>query len=286
MAIFAAENTAITKGRTGCTAAATVRVELIHPPGTENSKMYPCFEHQTIPDILPRQFSWRYYATSGGLGPIWTAPNAISHICQATGPGGNCQGSEWLNNVDLKPAHILSDISSCHLRSVSWVTPIGQNSDHGGNITGGPSWVAAIVNAIGTNSACPNGELYWHNTAIFITWDDWGGWYDHERPTILPSPQGDYQYGFRVPLLVVSAYTPAHYIDNVRHDFGSILRFIEHNFGITEGRLTFADQRATSDLRPFFHLSQPARRFLFVAAPLGADFFLNDTRTPTAPDDD
>ena len=290
MGIFAAENMKITNQNAGCIADATNLVELIHPnpnpppPGIENSAIYPCFEHQTIPDILPTQFSWRYYAPSTGLGPIWTAPNAISHICQSTGPGGTCQGPEWLNNVDLTPADVLSDISSCHLRSVSWVIPIGQNSDHAGKpiVTGGPSWVASIVNAIGTNPLCPNGEIYWHNTAIFIT----GGWYDHERPTILPLPQGDCQYGFRVPLLVVSAYTPAAYVNNVRHDFGSMLRFIEHNFGITQGKLTFADHRATTDLRLFFHLNQTPRPFVFVAAPLNAGLFLNDKRIPTDPDED
>ena len=77
--------------------------------------------------------------------------------------------------------------------------PCGQ-LHHAGNPdnTGGPAWVAAIVNAIGNQPTCPNGEVYRRNTAIFITWDDWGGWYDHEPPTILPLPQGDYQYGFRV----------------------------------------------------------------------------------------
>ena len=134
--------------------------------------------------------------------------------------------------------------------------------------------------------ACPNNEIYWHNIAIFITWDDWGGWYDHEQPTILPLPQGDYQYGIRVPLLVVSAYTPVAHVDNVRHDFGSILRFIEHNFGITEGQLTFADQRAMTDLRLFFHLNQTPRPFVFVAARLNTAFFLNDKRIPMDPDDD
>jgi len=294
MGIFAAENMKITNTNAGCIADATNLVELIRPnpnpppPGIENSAIYPCFEHQTIPDILPLRFSWRYYAPGvTPISPIWTAPNAISHICQSTGPGGACQGPEWLNNVDLTPAHVLSDISSCHLRSMSWVIPIGQNSDHAGNANGigGPSWVASIVNAIGTNPACPNREIYWNNTAILITWDDWGGWYDHEQPTILPLPQGDYQYGFRVPLLVVSAYTPAAYVDNVRHDFGSILRFIEHNFGTREGQLTFADQRATTDLRPFFHLNQTPRPFVFVPAPLNAAFFLNDKRMPIDPDD-
>src|SRR5438445_13306861 len=93
---------------------------------------------------------------------------------------------------------------------------------------------------------------YWKDTAIFLTWDDWGGWYDHEPPTFLASPEGDYQYGFRVPLIVISAYTPAGYVDNGRHDFGSILRFIEATFGVSEGMLDFADARASDDLMGFF----------------------------------
>jgi phospholipase C len=190
--------------------------------------------------------------------------------------------------VDLRPADVLADIRSCNLRSVSWVIPAGQNSDHAGNPdnTGGPAWVAAIVNAIGNSPTCPDGEVYWRNTAIFITWDDWGGWYDHEPPTILPMPQGDYQYGFRVPLIVVSAYTPAGYINNSRHDFGSILRFIEHNFGIPEGQLAFADRRATGDLTGFFHLGQAPRPFQHVSAAKDATYFLNDKTVPTDPDDD
>jgi phospholipase C len=295
MGIFASENmtgSANSNLRAGCIADAGTRVELVHPNphppprGVENSEVYPCFDHQTIPDILPARFSWRYYTPGAGF--IWTAPNAIFHICQPTGPGGTCQGREWLNNVDLRPSDVLADITSCNLRSVSWVIPPGQNSDHAGNPnnTGGPAWVASIVNAIGNHPTCPNGEVYWHNTAIFITWDDWGGWYDHEPPTILPLPQGDYQYGFRVPLIVVSAYTPAGYIDNFRHDFGSILRFIEHNFGIPEGQLTFADHRATTDLRGFFDLDQAPRPFHRVSADKDASYFLNDKTVPTDPDDD
>ena len=101
--------------------------------------------------------------------------------------------------------------------------------------TGGPSWVASIVNAVG-NSTCknPDGSSYWNSTAILVTWDDWGGWYDHEPPTIEAYPQGGYQMGFRVPLIVVSAYTPAGYIHNGQEDFGSVIRFVERNFGIME----------------------------------------------------
>jgi phospholipase C len=189
----------------------------------------------------------------------------------------------------------LTDIGACKLRNVIWVIPTGQNSDHPGpnGNTGGPSWVASIVNKIG-QSPCTdkvNGKTltYWQDTAIFITWDDWGGWYDHEPPTLLSVPQqgqGDYQYGFRVPLVVVSAYTPQGYIDNLRYDFGSILRFVEQNFGIPEGALNFADQRATNDLTSFFNLNTSPRTFNVIPAPRGEEFFLYDKRPMEPPDTD
>ena len=146
--------------------------------------------------------------------------------------------------------------------------------------------MAAIVNAIGSSTSCDNNTGYWKNTAIFITWDDWGGWYDHEPPTILPGIQGDYQYGFRVPFLVVSAYTAAGLIDNTRRDFGSVLRFIEHNFGLAPGALNFADARATDDLHAFFKLGAAPRAFQPIPAAKTASFFLTDQRPATDPDND
>ena len=281
--IFASENMSGTAKTAGCTAEAGTTVQLIDPTG-ENNKIYPCFEHQTMADVLPPVVTWRYYAPSAGS--IWTAPNAIQHICQSSGPGGECTGPDWTGNVDLSPADVLKDISACNLRSVSWVVPTGANSDHASvNDGGGPSWVASIVNAIGNSAACDSNGGYWQDTAIFITWDDWGGWYDHERPTILAQPEGDYQYGFRVPLVVVSAYTAAGYINNERHDFGSVLRFIERNFGVPVGALNFADARATNDLSGFFDLNLAPRPFQSISAPKDASFFLNDKRIMTDPDD-
>jgi phospholipase C len=141
--------------------------------------------------------------------------------------------------------------------------------------TNGPSWVASIVNAVGT-SKCKNsdGGSYWSSTAIIVTWDDWGGWYDHERPLFEPYPHGGYEIGFRVPLIVVSAYTPAGFIGNKVEAFGSVVRFIEQNFGIMEGALTFTDARGRSDLTDFFSLNQPPRTFTPIKAPLSARYFL------------
>ena len=293
--IFAADNPG--EANAGCAAPAGSVTALINPSGLENQFLYPCYERVTLPDLLPPGITWRYYAatpltqtpttTQQIVNSIWTAPDAISHICQSTGPGGTCAGSDFTEHVDLVSADVLRDIGNCRLASLTWVTPTAANSDHGFiNDGGGPSWVASIVNAIGNSSRCDGNRGYWSNTAILITWDDWGGWYDHEPPTILPGPQGDYQYGFRVPFLFVSAYTPSGYINNARYDFGSILRFVERNFGIPEGALYFADARAHNDLREFFDLRAKPRAFRTIAAPKDASFFLNDKRPQGAPDDD
>jgi phospholipase C len=282
---FVADNVTPNGNNAGCIAQLGTVVPLITAQGG-NQTIYPCLDHQTMADLFDAiNVSWKYYTPSAGS--IWTAPDAISHICVPSAPtGGVCTGTDWTNDVVLKPAQVLTDISNCKLPQVSWVIPTGANSDHpSSNTGGGPSWVASVVNAIGTNPQCGDGETYWNNTAIFITWDDWGGWYDHEPPTILQGAQGDYQYGFRVPFIVVSAYTPAAYVDNNRMDFGSILRFIENNFGISEGALNFADARASTDLAEFFNLEQVPRPFLTIPARLNANYFLNDKTPPTDPDD-
>jgi hypothetical protein len=70
------------------------------------------------------------------------------------------------------------------------------------------------------------------------------------------------------------------------HDFGSVLRFIQRVFGLGEGSLGFADARATRDLRDFFNFNASPRVFNTIMAPMDANFFINDTRTPDPPDDD
>ena len=271
--------------KAGCIAASGENVDVIYSNGT-TGKIYPCFEHQTLADLLEGvNITWKYYTP--GDGSIVTAPNAISHICVPSEPtGGACTGSYFTSDVVAAPSQVLTDIGNCKLAGVTWVTPAGKNSDHPkSNTGGGPSWVASIVNAIGNNPKCKDGETYWDNTAILITWDDWGGWYDHEPPTILSGVEGDFQYGFRVPFLVVSAYTSAAYISNTRMDFGTVLRFVEKNYGIEEGTLGFADARSSTDLSEFFNLNQVPRTFVTIPSKYDAAHFINDKEPPTDPDD-
>ncbi len=112
-----------------------------------------------------------------------------------------------------------------------------------------------------------------------VTWDDWGGWYDHVAPPI----KNSYEYGFRVPLIVVSAYAKPAYVSHVTHDFGSLLKFTEKVFDLPT--LGYADQDA-DDLSDCFDFNQVARRFQKIKAPVDANYFLNDPTPPTDPDDE
>jgi phospholipase C len=257
--LFASENPF---GGAGCVAAVGSLVTLIDPLGNENQQIYPCFEHPTLMDLLDVQMvTWRYYAPSAGS--IWTGPNAIQHIRS---------GPDWAN-VIIPQTQVLTDILNGQLAQVTWVIPDGADSDHAASNKGtGPSWVASIVNAIGTSQ-------YWSDTAIIITWDDWGGWYDHVAPSIYDS----YEYGFRVPLIIVSPYTKQGYVSHVTHDFGSILKFIEEIFKLPS--LGYADARA-DDFSDCFDLSQTPITFQAIPAEVDKNFFLTVKRAFTPPDDD
>lgn len=270
---------------TGCIAPPAQFVYLIDAAGREPTKIYPCTEHPTLTDELKSAgINWLYYTPTAGS--IWTAPNAIQHMCGPNSPPPNataCVGSDWVNNVVLDETRILTDISTGQLAQVSWVIPRGYNSDHAGSVsnTGGPSWVASVVNAIGSSP-------YWANTAIVITWDDWGGWYDHVPPFKVVNDGmswgSGYVYGFRVPLIVVSPYARTQYISHQTHDFGSILKFVETVFGLPS--LGYADAYAPDDLSDCFNFAQAPLVFRTISAPMQAQDFLNDKRLKTDPDDD
>jgi phospholipase C len=258
--LFAAENPS--GADTGCTAPPDATVLLIDPLGNENQSTYPCFEHLTLMDSLDTQkLTWNYYAPLPGS--IWTGPNAIQHLRS---------GPDWAK-VIIPQTQVLTDIANGQLAQVSWVIPDGADSDHASSNDGtGPSWVASIVNAIGTSQ-------YWGNTAVIITWDDWGGWYDHVPPTIYNS----YEYGFRVPLIIVSPYSRQGYVSHVTHDFGSILKFTEEVFNLPS--LGYADSRA-DDFSDCFDLTQTPIPFQVVPAKVDQNFFLTVKRPGKPPDDD
>ncbi len=248
----------------GCDSPAGSSVLLIDEQGHERQQMYPCFERLSLTDLLETKgLRWAYYQTHPKSG-LWDAPAAIRHIERSP---------EYRLHVITPPAKVLSDISHGSLANVTWITPTAAASDHAGNTDGsGPSWVASIVNAIGKSS-------YWKSTAIFVTWDDWGGWYDH----VIPQQYNAYELGFRVPLIVISPYAKRGYVSHRQHEFGSILKFIEKTFGL--GTLGTTDVRS-DDLSDCFDFGQLPRRFTPIAAPLGAQYFLRQAYSGQNPDDE
>jgi phospholipase C len=243
----------------GCLSTERAPVQVIDPAGSEAQTVPSCFEHQTLTDLLDAKgVSWRYYAP--GTTGIWVAPNSIEHI-QA--------GPDWANVVSPQ-TQVLNDVQNGALAQVSWVTPTAEESDHADINDGtGPSWVSSVVNAIGQSK-------YWNTTAIFIVWDDWGGWYDHVKPTLY----GSYELGFRVPLIVVSPYAKGAYVSHVQHEFGSILKYTEETFGLSS--LGFTDVRS-DDLSDCFDMKQAPKPFHLIAARYPAEYFKRlppDTRNP------
>ena len=234
----------------------------------------PCYSYPTLATLLDNALqnttnpvAWRYYSPpvqgfSGG--DTWSAFDAITQVRY---------GPEWTRNVSTPETNVLRDISAGTLATVSWVIPNINNSDH--QIAGtktGPAWVASVVNAIGASP-------YWKNTAIFITWDDWGGFYDHVVPPNYGDPHGP---GLRVPLIVVSPYARPGYISHVTHEFGSILHFAEETFNLPS--LGTTDARA-DDLSDCFNFSQAPIPFTVIPASPGASYFLSQKPDGRVPDD-
>jgi len=313
----------------GCLAPANEKTVLIGPDGQEDVFVYPCFHHPTLATVLDAAgVSWKYYSQKA-MG-IWSAPAASQDVCQPDQDHTQCMGQDWTKNMSIRGVNgasagqILSDISTnCNLNNVSWVIPEAAWGDHAhGNKGYGPSWVADIVNAVGT-SPCknPDGSNYWNTTAVLVTWDEWGGWYDHVPPPAVGYLGGggngkQYVYGFRVPLLVASAYSPyPGYVSGpvsnplvcpnyYCHDFGSILNFIEYAFGSNGQSLgtignplwPYADYYAldappscptcTYSLSDFFEFNRDPTAPVNIPAPLPASFFINFTGHHQDADDD
>jgi phospholipase C len=228
------------KARTwGCDALPSMYVVLVDPSGSR-TRVPACFDFRTAGDLLnERGIGWASYsATDTQAGYIWQPYAAIRHV----------------RETDLWDRHVravddlIDDIHDDLLPPVTWVQPRYPVSEHPGlktNFCLGEAWSAAVVNAIMTSPM-------WPTTAIFITWDEWGGFYDH-----VPPPRVDrFGLGIRVPLLVISPYALAGHVDRTLGEHTSILRFVEANWGLPA--LTGRDRRA-SDLSHLFDFDQVPR---------------------------
>ncbi|MFZ0032308.1 MAG: alkaline phosphatase family protein [Candidatus Cybelea sp.] len=246
-------------GAWGCEGGSGDFVPTITQGRTGGPAQQACFDYKTLGDELDKaNLSWRFYAVrygndAGGNGGTWSAYQAVRHIFY---------GRDWKRNVVSPNWRFITDVHKGYLANFTWITPECPESDHlecGGGY--GPSWVSAIVNTVGQSK-------FWDSTAIFVQWDDWGGFYDHVAP-----PFEDYDgNGFRVPLLVISPYAKKNFVSHVPYETASVLRFAEDLYGLSA--LSAADKRATSPAAGAFDFSQRPRPFVKIKAPYPAKFFI------------
>ena len=178
------------------------------------TKRNTCFEFKTVGEQLSEGgIDWAYYAAEPDQpGYIWSAYTAISGVFHT---------DLWHKHV--KPVDsLLDDIRTDRLPAVTWITPRFQLSDHPPwNSRFAMNWVTDIVNGLMKSSM-------WEHTAVFVTWDEWGGFFDHVRP----KPVDETGLGFRVPLLTISPYARKGYVDDALGEFSTPLRFIADNWGL------------------------------------------------------
>ncbi len=126
------------------------------------------------------------------------------------------------------------DLKNGKVSRVSWIIGAPGGDEHPpANIQAGEESVASIVNSVGKSP-------YWNSVAIFVTWDDYGGFYDH----VAPLQVDQFGYGFRVPCLIISPYARPGFVSSVVNDHTSILKFVEDNHGLSP--LSTRDARANN----------------------------------------
>ncbi len=197
------------------------------------------FTFPTMAELLHKgDVSWKYY--DGGTDPqsfgLWNPLPGFKAF----------QSDPSLRSHLVAIADYFRDLRNGTLPAVSWIVPNMPESEHPvADIQVGMWYVTALTNALMKSP-------YWRDSVLVITWDDYGGFYDH-----VPPPRvDDYGYGPRVPTIVISPYSRRGHIDHTQYDFCSVLRFIEDEFGLPS--LTARDRDAAS-LRHALDVEQKPR---------------------------
>ncbi len=230
-------------------------VTVLDSSGTQQS--HPAeFTTSEIPTTLMNELeakglSWRYFAEGSGnvVGQVATLVEdnyaSIEMIDAAKGLADFSTNYNTTASLDQNLAGLLAQGT---VGNVTWIRPSAGDSEHPalGAVDDGSAWTMSVVNAIGQSQ-------YWSKCAIFIVWDDYGGFYDHVAP-----PQVDqFGLGFRVPCIVLSPYAKQG-VDHTQLEHSSVVKFAETVFGLPT--MTARDA-AAADLTDAFDFTQTPRPF-------------------------
>jgi phospholipase C len=196
----------------GCDATVNYQAPTIDAHGNFITT-FPCYDFPTFADTLQvAGISWKSYAPGQGqVGYNYSTFNGINHIRY---------GPLWATNV-VSDTTFVTDALSGKLPAVSWLVT-GTATEHPpSSVCAGENWAVEQINAIMSG---PD----WASTAIFLTWDDFGGFYDHVAPPTVDK----FGYGPRVPLLIISPYARSGQVVKTNFEFASVLKFIEKRFNL------------------------------------------------------
>jgi len=220
--------------------------------------------------LYTHRISWRYYVAEGlqpdcedGAATCNPGPQRVGtpDIWNPLPGFTDVRTDGQLGNV-VTLDHFYSDVKAGRLPAVSWITPNSAVSEHPpSSVAAGQAYVTAVINTIMSSSV-------WSSTAIFLNWDDWGGFYDHVVPPVLDG-QG---YGLRVPGLVISPYAKRGFVDHQTLSQDAYAKFIEDVF-LGGGRLD-PKTDGRPDLRP------DVREALDGLGDLSADFDFSQAPRP------
>ncbi len=196
-----------------------------------------CMDIKILPDELQKAgISWRYYL---GQDDYVKTPDWIRHW--TFGP--------MEKNVATDDA-FLSDVAAGKLPAVSWLIPDIAVSDHPpDSVCAGENWTVQVLNALQHSPE-------WKHTAVVLTWDDFGGFYDH-----VPPPHVDaYGMGPRAPMLLISPWAKSGYVAHDTLEFASVLKMIETIWELPS--LTERDANASDMLDLFDFSGEPNPRLI------------------------
>jgi len=236
-------------GNWGCNTAYGVgTVETYTPGSCQIGTTSPsCFAIPSVVDALPAPLTWRAYGNVLTSGELAVPFEAI----QSIGSAGGTLPAHFRNVTSL-----LSDLGAGDMANVTYVDtyPPGLSEHPPSNPCPGENYTVQIVNAIMQGP-------HWNESAIVVTWDDWGGFYDHVAPTIdTCTSGGPFNTGFRVPALIISPYARTAILHTPTEQ-ASIPKLIEDLFGMPRMNLrdpNARDARAGS-LLPAFDFTQAPR---------------------------
>ena len=233
---------------------------LVNNPAPNINGQDGVYTFPTMAEMLEKSgVSWKYYDEK---------PNPHKHSLWNPMPGfKSFQKSPALMSHLVSLSEFYTDVKSGHLPEVCWIVPTAADSEHPpADSARGMRHVSELINAIMQSPE-------WKDTAIIVTWDDYGGFYDH-----VPPPQVDqYGYGPRVPTLVISPYAKPGYISRTAYDFTSPLKLIEERYGLPP--LSTRDA-AAKDMRDCFDFGQKPLPPDVITPETHLDFSKMQTKTP------